>query len=221
MRYVLFIILLFSGAALHAQGTVLLKIIPADKDTSFLTKDFSYKRNFPDTLSRTIEMKRLLSRLYKQGFLEATFTGFKSDSNRLFATLYTGKQWEWASIRNGNADDLILDRIGFRERLYSGKPFSSEEVSALLNELLTYCENNGYPFAAVRIDSLKVQDQQLSAKIFVNKNKLITIDSIDVKGDAKISNKYLSNYLGLRLPAVYQEDVIKKVTSRLSELPFL
>lgn len=221
MRYVFFIILLFAGATVYAQGNVWLKVIPSDKDTSFLTKDFSYKRNWPDTLSRTLEMKRLLSNLYRAGFLEATFIKSVIDSNRLSATLYTGKQWEWASLSNGNADEVILDRIGFREKLYNGKPFSSAEVSSLLNELLAYCENNGYPFAAVHLDSLKVEDQQLSAKIFMNKNRLITIDSIEVKGDARISNKYLSNYLGLRLPAVYQEDVVKRITSRLSELPFL
>lgn len=193
MRYVFFIILLFAGATVYAQGNVWLKVIPSDKDTSFLTKDFSYKRNWPDTLSRTLEMKRLLSNLYRAGFLEATFIKSVIDSNRLSATLYTGKQWEWASLSNGNADEVILDRIGFREKLYNGKPFSSAEVSSLLNELLAYCENNGYPFAAVRLDSLKVEDQQLSAKIFMNKNRLITIDSIEVKGDARISNKYLSN----------------------------
>ncbi|MGB3073682.1 MAG: BamA/TamA family outer membrane protein, partial [Chitinophagales bacterium] len=166
-------------------------------------------------------MKNLLNTFYQEGYLEATYTGVKKDSNQFIATIYTGKQWKWAKLSNGNADDVILDRIGFREKLYNGQPFSSQEVATLLNKLLTYCENNGYPFAAVRLDSLRGSGEQLSAKIFITKNKLITLDSILVKGDVKIANKYLSNYLGLRLPAPYQEDVIKKITSRLTELPFL
>ena len=90
-----------------------------------------------------------------------------------------------------------------------------------MNKLLTYYENNGYPFAAVKLDSLQVHEEQLSAKIYVSKNRMITIDSIMVKGDAKIADKYLSGYLGLRLPAVYEEDAIKGITEKLAELPFL
>ncbi|MEP7127548.1 MAG: BamA/TamA family outer membrane protein [Chitinophagales bacterium] len=221
MRYVLLVIFLFAGTILYAQGNFLLKIIPADKDTGFLTKDFSYKRSLNDSVAGNQEMKNLLNRFYQEGYLEATYTDVKKDSNQFIATIYTGKQWKWAKLSNGNADDVILDRIGFREKLYNGQPFSSPEVATLLNKLLTYCENNGYPFAAVRLDSVRVSEEQLSAKIFITKNKLITLDSILVKGDVKIANKYLSNYLGLRLPAPYQEDVIKKITSRLTELPFL
>jgi hypothetical protein len=87
--------------------------------------------------------------------------------------------------------------------------------------VLTYCENNGYPFASVKLDSLNTDSQQLKAKLFLTKNRLITIDSIILRGDGRISNKYLSNYLGLRLPSIYREDVIKKISTRVRELPFL
>lgn len=221
MRIVIFIYLLLGAIDLHAQGNFLLRIVAADKDSVFLTKDFAYKRALRDSLSCTAEIRNLLNKLYAKGYLEATITQIIADTGRFTATLYAGSQWKWASLTNGNADEVVLDRIGFREKLFSGKIFSSEEVADLMNKLLTYYENNGYPFAAVRLDSLQVREQQLRAKIYVSKNKLITIDSIMVKGDAKIADKYLSGYLGLRLPAVYEEDAIKGITEKLAELPFL
>ncbi len=221
MRIVLLIYLLLAVIDLHAQGNFLLRIIPADKDSGFLTKDFAYKRNFRDSVSCTVELRNLLNKLYAKGYLEATITHIATDTDRFTATLFAGSQWKWASLSNGNADEVVLDRISFREKLFSGKTFSSDEVADLMNKLLTYYENNGYPFAAVKLDSLQVHEEQLSAKIYVSKNRMITIDSIMVKGDAKIADKYLSGYLGLRLPAVYEEDAIKGITEKLAELPFL
>jgi hypothetical protein len=198
-----------------------LKIFPTDKDTGFLTKDFSYERSFIDSVSRKSELQDLLIRLYHQGFLEASYTSFQEDSTALAAGLFIGNQWMWATLSNGNVDEIILDRIGFKEKLYNSRPIDMVKISQLMNGLLTYCENNGYPFASVHLDSIRVEQVQLHAKIFLTKNKLITIDSIMVKGNVKIASRYLANYLGIRTPSLYKEDIVKKMSTRLQELPFL
>ncbi len=216
-----FLLLLFLPLCLQAQKNYVLHIIPVDKDTLFLTRDFSYKNNFTDTLSRNREMQNLLTKLIKQGYLESSFQLFKIDSSLLTAEIYVGKQWKWASLQNGNIDELILNRIGFREKLYSDKPLKTTEVNRLLEGILEYCENNGFPFALVKLDSFSFNENKLTAKIFLQKNTLITIDSIVIKGDARIAKAYLANYVGLRLPSVYKEDVVKKISSRVRELPFL
>jgi len=215
----LFILVIFP-AFVFSQGRFSLQVIPADKDTSFLTRDFSYRRAFTDTIARNMEMKSLLSKLFKSGFLEATFQNFTIDSGNLKATLLIGKQWEWASLRNGNVDAAILSRIGFRERLYDKKPFRPDQVNQLMEAILDYCENNGYPFASVKLDSISEDNQHLEAQLFLQKNKLITIDSLSIKGNAKIAKAYLANYLGFRFPSVYREDLIRKIGTKIRELPF-
>ena len=218
-KWLLFILMIFP-ALVFSQGTFRLQILPIDKDTSFLTRDFSYRRTFTDTIARNIEMKSLLSKLFSSGFLEATFQNFMRDSGNLKASLFIGKQWEWASLRNGNVDAGILNRIGFRERLYDKKPFRPDQVNQLMEAILDYCENNGYPFALVKLDSISENNQHLDARIFLQKNKLVTIDSISIKGDVKIAKAYLANYLGFRFPSVYREDLIRKISTKIRELPF-
>ncbi|MFI5134939.1 MAG: hypothetical protein ACHQD9_03700, partial [Chitinophagales bacterium] len=220
MKRKIFLILLLFPVYLHAQRNFSLHIIASDKDSSFFTHDLSYRNSFTDTLSRHKELQSLLGKLYKNGYLEATFQTLKKDSNALAATLYVGEKWGWASLKNGNVDDVILNRIGFRERLYDNKPFQLQQINQLTETILEYCENNGYPFASVRLDSIAVSDQKLSAKIFLDKNKLVTIDSLSIIGDAKIAKSYLANYLGFRFPSIYREDLIQKISSRLRELPF-
>jgi len=221
MRYLIIFFLLFYCVSTAAQEKYYLNINAADKDSGFLTKGFSYEKEFADTTTRTAELKKLLTKLYEKGYLETAYYFAGGDSSTVSYSLFIGIQWQWAKLYNGNIDAVILDRIGFREKLYSGKPFSISQVIALLNEILGYCENNGYPFASVYLDSFKIDHNNLSARIFLLKNKLITIDSIKVQGNVNISYRYLANYLGFRLPSVYQEDLVKKIAVRLKELPFL
>lgn len=221
MRYLIIFFLLFYCVATAAQDKYYLNINVADKDSGFLIKGLSYEKEFADTTTRTAELKKLLTKLYEKGYLETAYYFAGGDSSTVSYSLLTGIQWQWAKLYNGNIDAVILDRIGFREKLYSGKPFSISQVIALLNEILEYCENNGYPFASVYLDSFKIDHNNLSARIFLLKNKLITIDSIKVQGNVNISYRYLANYLGFRLPSVYQEDLVKKIAVRLKELPFL
>ena len=219
MRSVLVIICCCFSLSVSAQFT--LRIVTADKDTSFLTREFSYRRSFSDTISRHLELREMITKLYSRGYLEATYHSFRKDSNDLVATLLIGQQWKWASLKNGNVDEVILNRVGFRERLYKNEPLHPEEINRLLENILEYCENNGYPFASLKLDSIYSNEGELNAGIYLQKNNLITIDSISITGDAKIAKSYLANYLGFRFPSVYREDLVERISSRVRELPFL
>jgi outer membrane translocation and assembly module TamA len=207
-------------ACLHAQQKFLLAVEALDKDSSFLRRDFSFQREFTDSQSRHNELISLLSRLNTEGFLEAAFFSFAYDSLLLTAGLQAGRRWEWAKLHTGNVDEIILNRIGFREKFYEGQPLRPAQITRLTESILSYCENNGYPFASVRLDSFQLVDQQLSAALVLKKNVLVTVDSLKVVGDAKIANAYLANYLGFRLPDVYSEELIRKMSTRIRELPF-
>ncbi len=165
-------------------------------------------------------MQSLMGELYNHGYLQATFQEFSHDSTKLKATLFIGSLWEWASLKNGNVDDIILNRIGFKERLYEDKPFQPQQIHQLTESILGYCENNGYPFATVYLDSISIRDQKLSAKVFLSKNQLVTLDSLSIVGDAKIAKPYLASYIGFHFPSIYKEDLIMRISSRIRELPF-
>lgn len=215
-----FLLLILVPEFLQAQSTFSLLIIPSDKDTSFLSRDFSYRRAFGDTVARHRELTLLLGKCYNAGYLEAEFTTLKYEGNQLTAGLKVGPAWQWASLANGNVDEVILNRIGFKERLYEDRPFRPDQVSQLSDGILGYCENNGFPFASVKLDSFSVKDEKLTAKIFLQPGKVVTIDSLNIVGDAKIAKPYLANYLGFRFPSVYKEDVIRRISTKLRELPF-
>lgn len=198
-----------------------LRVIPVDKDTAVLNRLVSYKSNFSDTLARSREVKKMMKSLYDKGYLFASADSVQKDSlqEKIFLTL--GNEVKWTALSNGNFEPVLLDKVGFKEKIYSGSVFKASEVNNIKESILTYCENNGFPFAKVWLDSVKWNDENISAKIFIDKGKLILIDSIHVEGDARISRVYLSNYIGIKPGSPYNESAIKKTDIRLQELPFL
>ncbi|NJN78460.1 MAG: hypothetical protein HC803_09175 [Saprospiraceae bacterium] len=106
--------------------------------------------------------------------------------------------------------------------MYENKPFDYSQVVKLKKALLDYCENNGYPFASVKLSNITIAKEEISASIFLNKGPLILINSIElVEPIPNLSVGYLENYLGIKEGDLYDESKIKSIRKRLQELAFI
>jgi outer membrane protein assembly factor BamA len=92
---------------------------------------------------------------------------------------------------------------------------------AVLESVLRACEENGYPFASVRLDSLEVIPKGIRASIVLDKGRLVRIDSIRIHGPEVVAPVFLYNYLGISPGDLYKESMIRRVDTRLRELPFV
>ena len=85
-----------------------------------------------------------------------------------------------------------------------------------------WCENNGYPFARVWLDSIRIDTTGgVYGNLIVDRGTLRHIDSFYVDGDARISRAYLMRYLGIHEGEVYSESKMRNITARLRELQFI
>ena len=96
-----------------------------------------------------------------------------------------------------------------------------EDYPKFSQQIVSYYENNGFPFVEVRLDSLEMGERQASAKLLVDCHEYVAFDSIIVSGDAKLSRSYLYPYLGWRRKKGYKESVVADIPSKLTELPFV
>lgn len=211
----------FFNLNLPAQTTYHLQIHPLDQDTFFLKKNATYQTFFSDTLLIFNELENVTRQLYGLSHFEASFDSVAVQDSTVRAFLHVGPAYEWASLKNGNVDDSFLDRAGFRERIYQGKPLRFDEILKLQERLVEQAENNGYPFAAARLDSIRFEGAQVSAGLFLEKGKLYFFDSLNVAGDVKIRPGYLRSYLGIHAGEPYSRGKVLKIRSRIRELPFL
>ncbi|MDF2435766.1 MAG: hypothetical protein K0Q95_142 [Bacteroidota bacterium] len=186
-----------------------------------LLKKIKYQETFPSKLARDKELRSILSTCYDNAYLTASYDSIVVDSLKAIAYLNFGAQYKWATLKNGNVDEGVLSEIGFREKLYNNRPLKYKEVKRIRERIVRYYENNGFPFAEVHLDSVIINGDRISAMLFMEKNNEVKIDSVVIRGNAKIAPVYIYNYLGIKPGSRYDESKLEKVNTRLRELPFV
>ena len=71
---------------------------------------------------------------------------------------------------------------------------------------MAYMENNGYPFASVKLDSIRFDTDGVRATLQIEKGPLYKIDSIRVTGNVKIKNHFLQKYLDIEKGSIYRKE---------------
>lgn len=187
----------------------------------FVEEYVEYKKLQPDSLSSVYEVQKVVTQLRAAAFLEASADSIHFRDSLVFVFLHAGPQYEWARLSDGNIGELVLGQVGFREKNFHEELVSTRDVAELIEDLLTFSENHGFPFAKVWLDSLQTENGVLSAKLFMDRKSLIKLAKPQVKGNVNISEQYLSFYLGLKEGDPYNREKILQIKNRLQELPFL
>jgi outer membrane protein assembly factor BamA len=172
-------------------------------------------------LSLKNELTQVLNQLKSKAYLTSTVDSIVVDSNFYHAYIHLGMTYKWAKLTNGNIDEEILSKLGFRDKLYNNRPFNRKQIEVFYNKIITHYENHGYPFASVRLDSVKIDNNRLTAKLFLEKNQLYRLDSVIIYGNATISDQYIKNYIKINDGDIYNESLIRSVKTRIKELPFV
>ncbi|MBA2612110.1 MAG: BamA/TamA family outer membrane protein [Bacteroidetes bacterium] len=201
-----------------AQPTEL-KIV-ANTPKSLVTK-LNYQKKFNSRADALKEVGNVILTLHNKGYLLAAADSTLIDSAGVTAFISEGKIYKVTYLKLGNLNPSLASRLGISEKLYFNKPFRYKEVARTLEKIILYYENNGYPFAAVSLDSVTTEENQLNAVLNIEKNKLFKIDSITVMGTAKVNRAFLNRYLGVKENMFYNEELIRGISQKVKQLPFV
>ncbi len=199
-----------------AQQNLVLNFVKIDSTDYSLPE----KQKFDSEITLLNYLDDIVDDYIQQGFLLASIDSLHKDSLRYTAYFYRGEKISFSVLTKGNLDEDALKAIGFEQfKRKRKKQFS--DYFLLRNQVLSYYENNGYPFATVRFDSVEVENNEITACLMVEKNSFFIIDSLINRGNAKISSYYLQEYLRIREQDVYNEAEIQKISQRCKEIPFV
>ncbi len=176
---------------------------------------------FRDSNLARKELQNALFKMQSSGFLSASFDTIYIDSVYLHASLYLGPVYKMAYLGKGNADNSFLQGTPLRKNYKSGKAFNYQEIIKIQETILKNCENRGFPFAALHLDSIEIEQQNIFAQIYLEKNKAIFIDSVVLRGNATIAPVFIYNYIGIKPGDLYNESQVSKISYRLKELAFV
>ncbi len=179
------------------------------------------KVNENDSLSVRKALRRSLELFFYEGYLEARLDSISKKDSLFAAWWYLGPRYEWADLKVDPVDEYVFAAAGVRDRLFRKKAFSPASYAGVTGRLLNWCADNGYPFALVRLDSVITSAARMNARFVLEKGEPVFLDSALVKGNAKVSAAYLYNYLGIKPGSLFNASVLRKVSVRIREIPFL
>lgn len=211
-----FLIVNLSAIAAFSQS----KKLHVISDNNIVVNKYNYKREFTSPEELNKEVTNLVNTLQNNGWISASVDSFSGDSTNIYTHLHIGERYEWAILRKGNVDPAILAKSGYKEKLFSHQAIHYLELVKLKENILIYCENNGYPFASIKLDSIEISDNSISASLNLNKNTFIKTDSIEIKGNI-IAPIYLYSYLGIKPGKPYNEKAISAASNKIKELTFI
>ena len=159
--------------------------------------------------------------LQEQGYWSVTVDPNWKDSNHLIVNIQLGDRFQWLKLAPGNVDAVTLQKVGYKQKLYLGKPFHYLEVSLLMKKLIQHSGDSGYPFASVKLDSVQIHDTEISARLAYDSGPHITFDSLVLNKPVKINPRFLQAYLKIQPGASFSETLIEELPDRINNLPYL
>lgn len=174
-----------------------------------------------DSLSVINLAKQIQTKAINKGFVAASYHLTWSDTAHAELSFKLGRLYEWIQLKVNPLYRDILFKAGYRTADYAQQPIKFKKIEAIFEKTLQICDNTGYPFATIELDSIRTIDQHISGYINLQLNKFVKIDSVIIKGNSKISPYFLSNYLGVKAGRAYQETKILAIENRIKELPFV
>lgn len=228
-------LLLIGWGGLAQAQTYELEVRLLDAPSEWLERQrLSLKEEAMDSSDVGRELQGVLRYLHGRGYLMASVDTIFWSADKAEAFLMRGQRYEWAQLRNGNVSENLLSAVGYRERFYENVPFSYRELSRLQEKLLDYLDNHGYPFAQVYLDSIRVGDADIAARIYCDRGPLMTFGALEVTGKRRSGRKeradgkkvriqkgFLSSYLGIKEGKLYSEKLVQKLQTRLQALRYL
>ncbi len=179
----------------------------------------SYQNFRGDSIQVQNHLQQLIYELQNEGFLAASIDSLKYDSLTVVAKLFAGKRYYWSELDLFGLELELMETINLKRK----KPdaVNLHEYQNLIREILFFYENSGYPFAKINPKEFEIRDSLLNTSLLVEKGEFYSIDSIIIKGDAKISSNYLKKILQIEKGIPFNQEKINLISKKINDLRFL
>ena len=196
------------------------KLIVHYKDSAIIPAPVVIKSSFTDLPQLYGYVKTIPKMFSVKGYPLVSIDSSWEIENNVHINLYVGKKYNWVQLRTSGIDKTLLSKIGYYSKSFTEKPLNIGEVDVIKERLLSYYENQGFPFASVYLDSVIINDDKISAVLTVNKGLLYRIDSINNYGKLKLNQKFLQRYLNITNGTIYSREKLVDVDKKMLELPY-
>ena len=186
-----------------------------------LLRRYKVRATVPDSLSALREIRELVLALQGDAYLTASADEMRWRRDTVRVRLYVGEQFRWAYLRNGNLGDGLLTRAGYREKFFRQTPFLPEDWARLQERILTEAENQGFPFATVGLDSIRLSGHDIAGRVVLKRGQAVVFDSLQIVGNTKTKKRFLTKYLQIFPNQPFSQQRVAAAAQQLRQLPYV
>jgi outer membrane protein assembly factor BamA len=196
--------------------------IRADAESREIIDQYPLSVRQVDSSGIQQSIERLIGHLQMDGYFLATVDTLRhTDSLRWEVAVRPGKRFEWLRLSPGNLNPLLQQRSGFRERFFLNRPFSYTDIREMAERVLVAAENEGYPFASLKLKDIQIERNTLSAALDYRPGPVIRFGRLKISGTDKVKPDFLASLLKIPEGSPYSEKRLKQVPDILADLPYL
>lgn len=205
-----------------AQSDYRFEVVLTDSTvTSFIDDNFVASLEAKDSLSFLSSVQTDISNLWTSGYLTSSLDTVVIANDTMKAFIHVGEQYVFGDIQVTNEQQGIVSAAGLKNVRWKDKLINQSRIKNYTETLLTYLENNGYPFAKVRLDSTVINDGRLDGQLLLEKKQFVPFDSINILGGVDIRRSFIDRYLNIRAKDPYSRQKLNNINRRINDLPYL
>ena len=214
----LFLFLSFQGLG-QAGYSYSLEII--DNSPVTLLKSYDKVKQLTDSTAFIGLVQSDIIDLWSKGYLLASLDTIVTKDSSIVAKVYIGEQYKFGEIQISDENLAMVEAAGLKNVRWKDKRLSIDMIDQYAETLLTYLENNGYPFSKVHLDSTSINSGVLNSRMRVSKNKFVPFDSLKLLGKVNIRSGYMNRYLNIKINDPYSRSKINTIEKRIGDLTFV
>ncbi len=191
------------------------------KDSAFSPEGIKLQTAFANQVLCNDYILTIPTLLSTKGYPTASVDSIIIQNTQTSIDLFVGRRYQWIKLIPQGIEKAAMEDSRFKEKDYIDKLLNIQQLLKLQESILLFYEKNGYPFAEVYLDSIRLDEDRMEAYLKLQRGPLYHIDSIRVLGKAKISKKFLQHYLGIPHGSLYNKEKLEQVSKKILELPYL
>ena len=176
------------------------------------------KSTFKDSASVVQYLQEQIQQAQTLGYIESSVDSLRFQKPKVDIYIFLGRKVEQVSIRYDLRYEDVLLAVNSR---YLSKEFKdAKRIGEENQKIINYLDNNGYPFAEVKLDSVRLTDIGVTAFLEIDRGEQIVYDTIQIKGNLRVSKSFLYGYTGIKPGELYNNKKVLALQKKINALPF-
>ncbi|PID71202.1 MAG: hypothetical protein CR985_01170 [Flavobacteriales bacterium] len=180
--------------------------------------ELKYKKNHITNSSVFKTIDSVKNKIEVLGFINANIDTIISKDTTYLAIIKTGNPYKKTKIYNYQD----IKQIPVLKNFYSSHTaeyitLATERIPFFLNTIVAHYEHKGFPFVAVRLQHIKVENGEITAELVVDTGTKRKIDKIKING----YKNFPKHLFPIGATHFYSNEALNRLRSQIRQLPFV